>query len=85
MRRRAQATGMLRWSRLLALLMTLLLVGCASWRNPTKPASAFADDAAACQDEAARAALTSGQSDLDQDNVYTACLRAKGWSLQERH
>ena len=72
-----------RWRGLLALLMTLLLAGCASWRNPTKPPSAFADDAAACKAEAAQAALTSGQSDLDQDNAYIACLRRKGWTLQE--
>ena len=70
---------------LLGLLVTLWLAGCASWTNPAKPPLAFADDAAACKAEAAQAALTSGQFDLDQDNVYTTCLRRKGWTLQERH
>jgi hypothetical protein len=65
--------------------VTLWLAGCASWTNPAKPSAAFADDAAACRAEAAHAALTSGQPDLDQENAYTACLRAKGWTLQERH
>jgi Tfp pilus assembly protein PilX len=61
------------------LLVTLLLVGCTAWTNPTKRSSAFANDAAACKDEAAQAALTSGQFDLDQDNAYITCMRAKGW------
>jgi hypothetical protein len=84
MRRMAQATGTVRWSGLLGLLVSLSFAGCASWTNPAKPSSAFADDAAACKAAAAQAALTSGQSDLDQDNAYAACLRSKGWSLQER-
>ena len=66
------------------LVLTLTLTGCASWTNPTKPASALADDSAACKAEAAQAALTSGQFDLDQDNASSACMRAKGWTLQER-
>ena len=73
-----------RWSRLLGLLLTLLLAGCTSWVNPAKPASAFAGDAAACQDAAAQAALNSGQFDLDQANAYSACMRGKGWELEQR-
>jgi len=84
MRRFGHATGAVRWGWLLTLLVPLLLAGCASWTNPTKPATAFADDAAACKAAAEQAALTSGQSDLDQDNASAACLRSKGWSLQER-
>jgi len=49
-----------------------------------KPSPAFADDAAACKDEVAQAALTSGQFDLDQDNAYVTCLRRKGWELHQR-
>ena len=79
MRRFGHATGAVRWGWLLALLVPLLLAGCASWTNPTKPAIAFADEAAACKAEAAQAALTSGQVDLDQHNASTAAgLRAKG-------
>jgi hypothetical protein len=70
------------WGSLPGLVLALLLAGCASWTNPTKLPSAFADDAAACKAEATHAALTSGQTDLDQDNAYSACLRAKGWELQ---
>jgi len=84
MRRSGKAPKGRRWYCLLGLLMTLLLVSCASWTNPTKPSAAFADDAAACRAEAAHAALTSGQPDLDEDNASTACMRAKGWSLRER-
>jgi hypothetical protein len=72
------------WSSLLGLLVSLVLAGCATWTNPAKLSSAFAEDAASCKDAAAQAALTSGQFDLDQDNAYTTCLRAKGWRLQER-
>ena len=79
----SQDTGPRRWGCLLVLLMPLALVGCASWTNPAKLSSAFADDAATCKAEAAQATLTSGQFDLDQDNAYTACPRAKGWTLQE--
>ena len=52
------------WGALLGLSLVLLLTGCASWTNPAKPSTAFADDAAVCKDEAAHAALTSGQFDL---------------------
>ena len=72
------------WSALLGLTLGLLLPGCASWTNPAKPSAAFAEDAAACQDEAAQAAFTSGQSDLDQYNAYVTCLRRKGWELHQR-
>ena len=71
-------------SALLGLTLVLLLTGCASWTNPAKPSAAFADDAAACKDEAAQAALTSGQFDVDQDKAYVTCLRRKGWELQQR-
>ncbi len=81
-RRSGQAHQRGPWSVLRGLILALLLAGCASWTNPTKPSSAFADDAAACKAEVAHAALTSGQADLDQDNAYSACLRAKGWELQ---
>ena len=84
MRRSCAAPQRGRWSRLLGLLITLLLAGCASWINPAKPSSAFADDAAACKDAAAQAALSSGQFDLDQDNAYSACMRGKGWELEQR-
>ena len=72
------------WGALLGLSLVLLLTGCASWTNPAKPSSAFTEDAAACKDEAAQAAFTSGQSDLDQDNAYVTCLRRKGWELHQR-
>jgi hypothetical protein len=73
-----------RWRRLLGLLLTLVLASCTSWVNPAKPASAFAGDVAAWQDAAAQAALNSGQFDLDQDNAYSACMRGKGWELEQR-
>ena len=72
------------WGALLGLSLVLLLTGCASWTNPAKASPAFADDAAACKAEAAQAALTSGQFDLDQDNAYITCPRRKGWELQQR-
>jgi hypothetical protein len=84
MRHSGYTHTLVRWSGMLGLLMNFILAGCTLWTNPTKPASAFADDAAACKAEAAQAALTSGQPDLDQENASTACLRAKGWALQER-
>ena len=64
--------------------MPLSFAGCTSWTNPAKPSSAFADDAATCKLEAEQAAVASGQFDLDQDNASTACMRRKGWRLQER-
>ena len=72
------------WGARLGLSLGLLLTGCASWTNPAKPSTAFADDAVACKDEVAQAALTSGQFDLDQDNAYVTCLRRKGWELHQR-
>jgi len=72
------------WGALLGLSLVLLLTGCASWTNPAKPSTAFADDAAACKVEVAHAALTSGQFDFDQDNASVTCLRRKGWELQQR-
>jgi ferric-dicitrate binding protein FerR (iron transport regulator) len=79
-----QTPGRRRNGGLLGLLVALLLAGCTAWTNPTKQSSAFADDAATCKDEATQAALTSGQFDLDQDNAYITCMRAKGWELQYR-
>jgi len=84
MRRTAQAIKAGCWGCLLGLLMPLSFASCASWTNPTRPSSAFADDAATCKREAAQAGVTSGQFDLDQDNAYVACLRSKGWTLQDR-
>jgi hypothetical protein len=72
------------WGALLGLSLGLLLIGCASWTNPAKPSAAFADDAAACQDAVAQAALASGQFDVDPDNAYSTCLRRKGWELHQR-
>jgi hypothetical protein len=72
------------WGCLLRLRMTLMLAGCAFWTNPAKPSTAFANDAAACKREAAQAALTSEQIDLDQDNAYATCLRRKNWELHQR-
>jgi hypothetical protein len=80
------ATWVRRWGCLLGLCMTLLLVGCPStyWTNPTKPSTAFADDAVACEGEAAQAPTTSDVFDADHYSVYLACLRGKGWELQQR-
>jgi hypothetical protein len=72
------------WGALVGLSLGLLLTGCASWTNPANPSTAFADDAAACKDEVAQAALTSGQFDFDQDHAYATCLRRKGWELHQR-
>jgi len=73
------------WCRgyLLGLCMPLLLAGCPStyWTNPTKPSTAFADDAVACEAEAAQAPPTSDVFDADHYNAYLACLRGKGWEL----
>jgi len=51
------------------------------WANPTKPSTAFADDAAACEVEAAQAPTTSDAFDADHYSTYLACLRGKGWEL----
>src|SRR5262245_16592292 len=72
------------WGALLGLSLGLLLTGRASWTNPAKPSTAFADDAAACKDEVTHAALTSGQFDVDPDNASVTCLRRKGWALHQR-
>jgi hypothetical protein len=53
------------------------------WTNPTKPSTVFADDAAACEVEAAQAPTTSDVFDADHYNAYLACLRGKGWELQQ--
>ena len=60
MRHAGYTQHLVHWNRLLGLLMSLLLAGCASWTNPMKPSAVFADDAAACQAEAAQAALDEG-------------------------
>ena len=86
MRQTDYATWARRWGCLLGLCMTLPLVGCPStyWTNPTKPSAAFADDAIACEGEAAQAPTTSDAFDADHYNAYLACLRGKGWELQQR-
>ena len=80
------ATWAQRWSYVLGLCMALPLAGCASmyWTNPTKPSTAFADDALACEIEAAQDPTNSDIFDADHYNAYLACLRAKGWELQQR-
>jgi hypothetical protein len=80
------ATWAQRWGCLLGLSMALPLVGCPStyWTNPTKAPTAFADDATACEVEAAQAPTTSDVLDADHYNAYLACLRGKGWELQQR-
>ena len=91
MRHARYATWARRWGCLLVLCMTLPLAGCPAtyWTNPTKPSTAFADDAIACEGEAAQAPIASdvfGSNMLDADhyNAYLACLRGKGWELQQR-
>jgi hypothetical protein len=64
------------------LLVSLLLVGCTSWTHPTKPSSAFPNEAAICRREATQAAIAAGQFGLYEDTVYRACLRRKGWELR---
>jgi hypothetical protein len=54
------------------------------WTNPTKPSTVFADDAAACEVAAAQAPPSSDVLDADHYNAYVACLRGKGWELQQR-
>src|SRR5262249_1413524 len=67
------------------LSLALILVGCVSWTHPTKPATAFADDAAACEAAAAQEDPTTvGNFDIDHYNAYITCLRGKGWELQQR-
>jgi hypothetical protein len=90
-RQASYATWARRWGCLLGLCMALPLVGCPSmyWTNPTKPSTAFADDATACEVEAAQAPTTSDTFDYnvfdaDHYNAYIACLRGKGWELQQR-
>ena len=70
---------------LLSLSLALILAGCVSWTHPTKPSTAFADDAAACEAEAAQEDPTTvGSFDIDHYNAYIACLRGKGWELEQR-
>jgi len=75
-----------RWGCLLGLCLTLQLAGCPAtyWTNPTKPSTAFTDDAVACEVEAAQAPTTSDVFDADHYNAYLACLRGKGWERQQR-
>ena len=70
---------------MLSLSLVLILTGCVSWTHPTKPSTAFAEDAAVCQDEAAQEDPTTvGDFDIDHYHAYIACLRGKGWELQQR-
>lgn len=67
------------------LSLALILAGCVSWTHPTKPSTAFADDAVACEAEAAQEDPTIvGSFDIDHYNAYIACLRGRGWELQQR-
>ena len=86
MRQAGYATWVRRWGCLLGLCLTLPLMGCPStyWTNPAKPSTAFADDAVACEAEAAQAPATSDMFDADHYNAYLACLRGKGWERQQR-
>ena len=86
MRQAGYATWARRWGCLLGLCMTLPLAGCPStyWANPTKPSTAFADDAIVCEAEATQAPATSDVFDADHYSVYLACLRGKGWERQQR-
>ena len=85
MRHARYATWARRLGCLLGLCLTLPLVGCPStyWTNPTKPSTAFTDDAVACEAEAAQAPPTSDVFDADHYSAYLACLRGKGWELQQ--
>jgi hypothetical protein len=80
------ATWARRWGCLLGLCMMLPLTGCPAlyWTNPTKPSTAFADDAAACEVEAVQDPTIADVFDADHYNAYLACLRGKGWELQQR-
>jgi len=69
---------------LLALAMAGALAGCAYWTHPTKPSAAFTADASACQAESFQASTTYDSFDVTRHNAYLACLRSKGWALQER-
>ncbi len=80
MRRAVPTLGVVCW--VLRLLLGLALAGCTSWTHPTKPSSAFADDAAICKREATQAAIVAGQFGLYEDNAYRACLRRQGWELR---
>ena len=70
------------WGALLGLSLGLLLTVCASWTNPAKPSAAFADDAAACQDEVTQAALTSGQA--ARVRALGGCLGCPGREVTTR-
>lgn len=80
------ATWARRWGCLLGLGMMLPLAGCPSlyWTNPTKASTAFAEDATACEVEAMQTLTPSDVFDADHYNAYLACLRGKGWELQQR-
>jgi hypothetical protein len=75
------ATWARRWGCLLGLCVMLPLAGCPAlyWTNPTKPSTAFADEVEAVQDP-----TIADVFDADHYNAYLACLRGKGWELQQR-
>jgi hypothetical protein len=85
-RQAGYATWARRWGCLLGLCVMLPLAGCPAlyWTNPTKPSTAFADDAAACEVEAVQDPTIADVFDADHYNAYLACLRGKGWELQQR-
>ncbi|MCL1981035.1 MAG: hypothetical protein FWG62_08185 [Proteobacteria bacterium] len=82
----------------LVLLSPLILCGCASQRQWTKPGivqTEFDRDAAACRREATRAtyrdpfAYTSGQDQgleysAAQERLFEQCMFARGYRLEER-
>jgi len=68
---------------LLGVLLPLSLAGCSYWSHPTKPAAAFTADASVCQQESLRASTTYDSFDVTRHNTYMACLRARGWTLQD--
>jgi hypothetical protein len=69
---------------LLSLFVSLALVSCSYWVHPTKPSEDFTADASACQTESLQASTTFETSDVARRNAYLACLRGRGWTLQER-
>lgn len=86
MKHAGYATWARRWGCLLGLCVMLPLAGCPAlyWTNPTRPSTAFADDAAACEVEAVQDPTIADVFDADHYNAYLACLRGKGWELQQR-
>ena len=51
-----------------------LLIGCATWSHPTKPASAFYQDEYACDKDVAAT-----QDPMRAMMMKDRCMRLKGW------